>query len=114
MQMMESRNNIQIQTSKGGGHHPLLPSWQTYVNLTIHSIQRTKKESDYSQTELCQLAYNKINSLEAEYIIFTNVSMSGKQENCAVLYFKHCRTLSLITVHPLVDTAHNIGRGMFI
>ena len=114
MQMMESQNNSQMQTLKGGGHHRLLPTWKTYVNLTIHAIQLTKKESDYSQNELCQLAYNKINSLEAEYIIFTNVSISGKQDNCALLYFKHCRTISLITVHPLVDTAHNIGRGIFI
>ena len=76
-------------------HHsdiPSIPPWRG-VELVFDSVVLEKKKEEYSKEDLRRMAEEKIDSMDAEVLIYTDGSTSGKQENGgAGLYVEDSRT----------------------
>ena len=51
---------------------PLLPPWKHLNNLTVDAVHLEKKKSEYTQTELRTASLAKIDSMMADFIIYTD------------------------------------------
>ena len=60
---------------------PIPPPWQTLTNLTVDMVTLEKPKAEYSQEELKTRALAKIDTIAADYTVYTDGSTNGQQEN---------------------------------
>ena len=94
--LMEKQARVRLKTRKGLRHatdeypgeanfaravsRPCLPPWRR-TKITFDKVPLDKKKSEYSTEELRTRTEEKIKELEAEAVIYTDGSTSGRQEN---------------------------------
>ena len=59
---------------------PPCAPWRNLINIHIEVVELEKKKDEYSKEELRAKAMEKIDSIEADYKIYTDGSTDGDQE----------------------------------
>ena len=60
---------------------PTIPPWEKLENLNVDRVQFDKPKAEYTNHELREKAIEKITSIQADYIVYTDGSTSGNQAN---------------------------------
>ena len=60
---------------------PQIPPWTQLHNLKLDRVELEGRKEEYSVTQLKDLTSKKIDTMEADYRVFTDGSTSGDQKN---------------------------------